>query len=282
MLRLSLLVIKPILAVFLFLFFFCLLFVVAFTVPIRIVSKRYSGMIIGCYNRIFTRLCIYIIKIGNSRAIEVDLNSKLKSNSSVIMVSNHICSIDTVLLAMVSNYLEKTPKFISKDNLRWIPILGWGMYLSDYLFIKRDWKVDRDRIKNWCMNQKIGTSLIIYPEGSRFTEKKRDRSVEYSKKNNLPVFKNVLYPRIKGFNQCISYLQNPPFSTVVNVTILYLVDNKWTNPPSLLYCLTRRVPGVFKIVIEKTEIEEDMKEDKYLIGIFKDKDRLIEGYKGSR
>ena len=36
------------------------------------------------------------------------------------------------------------------------------------------------------------------PEGTRFSEKKLKISNEYSKKNNLPIFKNTLYPKMKG------------------------------------------------------------------------------------
>lgn len=281
-------VVKPVLAIALFVFFLLLFVIEIVTFPIIIINKGTGIRIMNWYNKKFAYFCTAILKIGNKNAIEIvdrennPIHLSPGSSSSILMVSNHICAMDTVLLGMVSNALGKNARFIAKDRLKWVPVLGWGMYLSDYLFIKRSWAVDAERIKQWCFNQKTGTSLIIYPEGTRYTEKKREYSVNYSRKNNLPVFKNVLYPRTKGYIQCISSLQNPPFSTLINVTIFYLENGKHTVPPSIIACMMRRVPGVFKVIVEKKEIKKEVKSAEYLLDIFHEKDRVIEGYKKDR
>ena len=42
--------------------------------------------------------------------------------------------------------------------------------------------------------------MIIFCEGTRFTEEKYKASVDFAKSKGLPVFKHHLYPRTRGFN----------------------------------------------------------------------------------
>lgn len=255
------------------------------TFPVVILNKKIVIWIMNRYNRLFTKLCVYIVRVGNSNAVQI-VNKKNNpiaadptNSGSCMLISNHICAFDTVLVSMVSNYLGKNTRFIAKDGLKWFPVLGWGMYLSDYLFIKRVWHIDLERIRKWCTAQTTAISLIIYPEGTRYTKKKTDKSVKYSVRNKLPVFTNVLYPRTKGYKLCMETLPNPPFATILNVTILYVVNGKYEEPPSFWACLLKRVPGVFKVIVEKEEITGALKEEAYLIEKFQEKDRLIGTYK---
>lgn len=41
--------------------------------------------------------------------------------------------------------------------------------------------------------------LLLFPEGTRFTPKKHEISLEFARKNNLPALKHHLLPRTKGF-----------------------------------------------------------------------------------
>lgn len=41
--------------------------------------------------------------------------------------------------------------------------------------------------------------LLLFPEGTRFTSKKHETSLEFARKNNLPVLKHHLLPRTRGF-----------------------------------------------------------------------------------
>lgn len=41
--------------------------------------------------------------------------------------------------------------------------------------------------------------LLLFPEGTRFTPKKHEASLEFAVKNNLPHLKHHLLPRTKGF-----------------------------------------------------------------------------------
>ena len=41
--------------------------------------------------------------------------------------------------------------------------------------------------------------LCLFAEGTRFTPEKHKASMEFSKKNNLPILRHHLFPRTKGF-----------------------------------------------------------------------------------
>lgn len=41
--------------------------------------------------------------------------------------------------------------------------------------------------------------LLLFPEGTRFTTKKHEASLEFAVKNNLPQLKHHLLPRTRGF-----------------------------------------------------------------------------------
>ncbi|KAH9387397.1 lysocardiolipin and lysophospholipid acyltransferase [Nematocida major] len=252
--------------------------------PVAIFSRDLAAGIMGGYCRLIMRACMWMARTGNPHAVEIvgfsGANSgTFSKNESIIVVSNHICSFDTVLLFMVSDRLGKSPRFVAKSGLRWIPVVGWGMLLSNYLFVKRAWREDSARMRRWCQNQNSAVSLILYPEGSRYTEKKREKSAEFSRRKNLPVLENVLFPRTKGYSLCVETLPSPPFTSVLNVTVVYLVNGVKKDPPSLWRTLLCRVPGTFKVVLERARIDEALKKENYLLEKFQEKDRMIEGYK---
>ncbi|KAI5165822.1 hypothetical protein NEIRO02_0720 [Nematocida sp. AWRm79] len=275
---------KSVLSLYLIFLLGVLLIIQLITFPIAIINKKPIVHIMNLYNRHMASVCLFLIKIGNRNAIQMiytnptllsELNNK---SSSILIVSNHICAFDGAILTILSNQLGKDSRFVGKSALRWIPIIGWGMYLSDYLFVKRVWKKDCERIKKWCKHQKNGVSLVIYPEGSRYTEKKQKKSADFSISKSLPVLQNVLYPRTKGYNLCVNILPNPPFTTILNVTMVYLVNGKKQNPPSYIKCVTQRLPGVFKVIIEAERITESIKNAEYVVDKFKEKDVLINQY----
>ena len=56
---------------------------------------------------------------------------------------------------------------------------------------------DIDNLRNSIKKIKSGI-IVILPEGTRFTPEKRIIANKYSKDNNLPVFNNTLFPKMKG------------------------------------------------------------------------------------
>ena len=64
--------------------------------------------------------------------------------------------------------------------------------------------------------------MAIYCEGTRFTQEKYAKGVEYAKKNNLPPLKHHLVPRTKGFALLAEHLrEGAHFTAVYDVGVAY-------------------------------------------------------------
>jgi len=56
-------------------------------------------------------------------------------------------------------------------------------------------------------SRKLPFWMLSFVEGTRATPKKITEGQEYSKERNLPVFKNLLVPRTKGFVAMVTGLR---------------------------------------------------------------------------
>jgi hypothetical protein len=60
-----------------------------------------------------------------------------------------------------------------------------------------------------CMNKLCHCiQICLFSEGTRFTEEKHKKSLEYARKQGLPQLKHLLLPRTKGFNVMIRQLKD--------------------------------------------------------------------------
>lgn len=50
--------------------------------------------------------------------------------------------------------------------------------------------------------------LCLFAEGTRFTKEKHELSMEYARKNGLPIFKHHLFPRTKGFTFLLKNMED--------------------------------------------------------------------------
>eukprot|EP00834_Sanchytrium_tribonematis_P004880 NODE_264_length_11354_cov_1.067170.p5 type:complete len:311 gc:universal NODE_264_length_11354_cov_1.067170:9131-10063(+) len=142
------------------------------------------------------------------------------------IMSNHLSYSDWYLLhafamrAGILGYL----RYFAKDTLKYIPIFGWGMWIMGMLFVKRSSKEDGARIQQQFLKfQKCRDPVYIvsFLEGTRLTQSKLARSQHYSKENNFPILKHVLFPRYKGFVTTIQALRDKGLTKVYDLTIGY-------------------------------------------------------------
>ena len=82
-----------------------------------------------------------------------------------IYVSNHQSTFDipVVLLAVPGNL-----RFVAKHSLKWVPVLGWYLWLAGHILIDRG---NRQRaiasLDRAALRIRRGTSIVVYPEGTR-------------------------------------------------------------------------------------------------------------------
>ena len=108
--------------------------------------------------------------------------------------------------------------------LRYVPAIGWGTTLSDFIFLDRNWEKDKTTITKGMHALTSYPSpvwLLLYPEGTRMSPEKLEASQKFAEQRNLPILKHHLIPRLKGF---VHIMKNLDTSKVSNSSY-YLVIN---------------------------------------------------------
>ncbi|XP_064629130.1 1-acyl-sn-glycerol-3-phosphate acyltransferase gamma-like [Lineus longissimus] len=123
-----------------------------------------------------------------------------------LVVMNHKYDIDWLagwVLAERCGLLGSTKVYV-KDSLRYVPVIGWSWHFTEALFLKRNIEKDKKIIKEQLAEltdypPDLKVWILLFAEGTRFTEKKRLVSNEVARKKGLPELKHHLLPRTKGF-----------------------------------------------------------------------------------
>ncbi|XP_051138946.1 1-acyl-sn-glycerol-3-phosphate acyltransferase 2-like isoform X2 [Andrographis paniculata] len=90
-------------------------------------------------------------------------------------------------------------------------VLGWSMWFSEYLFLERSWAKDEHTLKLGLQRLRDFPRpfwLALFVEGTRFTQAKLLAAQEYASSMGLPIPKNVLIPRTKGFVTAVSHMRS--------------------------------------------------------------------------
>ncbi|KAA8537671.1 hypothetical protein F0562_027339 [Nyssa sinensis] len=170
-------------------------------------------------------------------------------------------------------------KYVLKSSLMKLPVFGWAFHILEFISVERKWKIDEP-----IMCQKLSTFtnpqdplwLAVFPEGTDFTEKKCIRSQKFAAENGLPVLKNVLLPKTRGFCACLEILRGS-LDAVYDITIAYkhrcpfFLDNVFGFDPSEVHIHVRRIP-VEEIAASETESAS------WLMDLFQFKDQLLSDF----
>jgi len=120
-----------------------------------------KGKITHYLSKVFGGVILFIAGVK----VSVSGLENLNRDEAYIFISNHLSYFDIPILMKA---IPNNVRFIYKDSLTKIPILGWGMYLGGYIPISRE--NIRDAMKSLkAASVKIlnGMSVVIFPEGTR-------------------------------------------------------------------------------------------------------------------
>jgi 1-acyl-sn-glycerol-3-phosphate acyltransferase len=82
-----------------------------------------------------------------------------------VYVSNHQSTLDIPVLFMA---IPINFRFVAKSQLRWVPVLGWFLWIGGHIFVNRS--NHRSAVRSLhAAGLKIrnGCSILMYPEGTR-------------------------------------------------------------------------------------------------------------------
>ena len=229
---------------------------------------------------------LYIDKI-NKIQLHITGSADLKPDDWYLVIANHQSWLDIVILQRLFNRKIPVLKFFIKDQLKWVPFLGfswWAMgcpfmkrYSKDYLAKHPHKKGDdlKATQKALTLFKETPGSLMSFIEGTRYTpQKKLDQQSPYQ---------HLLKPKSGGIGFVIEVM-GEHIKQLIDVTIVY------PHPEHSLWdFLCRRVRSVNvhlrHIPIPPEFLNQSLMNDENILEQFRhwlneqwaEKDRLISG-----
>ncbi|KAL6995640.1 1-acyl-sn-glycerol-3-phosphate acyltransferase 4 [Sarracenia purpurea var. burkii] len=215
-------------------------------------------------------------KINNTKVIFS--GETVPPRERVLLIANHKTEVDWMYLwdlALRKGCLGCI-KYVLKSSLMKLPIFGWGFHILEFIPVERKWEID---VPIMCQMLSTFTDpsdplwLAVFPEGTDFSEQKCKRSQKFAAENGLPLLKNVLLPKTRGFFTCLEILRSS-LDAVYDITIAYkhrcpsFVDNLFGVDPSEVHIHVRRIP-IKDIPAPESEAAS------WLINTFHLKDQLL-------
>lgn len=258
-------------------FVFLIYFVPVAVVLLRLFSTLYSRKVVALLFGLWLGLWPFLFEKVNETTV-VFSGDKVPPRERVLLIANHRTEVDWMYvwnLAYRKGCLGHI-KYLLKKSLMKLPVFGWGFYVLEFIPLERDWVVDEPVIKETLStftNPQDPLWLTVFPEGTDYSDEKCKASQKFASQNGLPVLKNVLLPKTKGFYACLEILRSS-LDAVYDVTIAYknqcptFLDNAFGVDPSEVHIHVRRVP-LDKIPESEKEVS------KWLMETFDFKDRLL-------
>ncbi|KAH7294559.1 hypothetical protein KP509_27G007400 [Ceratopteris richardii] len=166
---------------------------------------------------------------------------KKMGKEHALLICNHRSDMDWLVgwvLAQRVGCLGST-RAVMKKSSKFLPVVGWSMWFSEYTFLERDWVKDEAILKESFQSFKGFPRpfwLALFVEGTRFTEAKLQAAQEHAASKGLPIPRNVLIPRTKGFVSAVTNLRSF-MPAVYDITIAI---PKGKPSPTLLGLINRQ------------------------------------------
>ncbi|XP_009334964.1 1-acyl-sn-glycerol-3-phosphate acyltransferase 2 [Pyrus x bretschneideri] len=204
----------------------------------------------------------------------------LMGKEHALVMCNHRSDIDWLVgwvLAQRSGCLGSALAVMKKSS-KLLPVIGWSMWFSEYLFLERSWAKDESTLKLGLQRLKDYPQpfwLALFVEGTRFTQAKLSAAQEYAASTGLPVPRNVLIPRTKGFVSAVSNMH----SFVPAIYDITVAIPKASPSPTMLRLFEGR-PSVVHVHIKRHLMKELPETDdavaQWCKDIFVAKDALLD------
>ncbi len=217
-----------------------------------------------------------------------DLKNHMGKEHSILIL-NHKYEIDILIITVICNYfgMEGNLRGFAKKSLQYLPIFGWLWKLQEHIFLERNFDKDK-RILEERINSILGgyddpVTLVLFPEGTRFTEGKHKASMLVAKEKGLPELKYHLLPRTRGFETCVETIKNGNFNGLPVAVYDGLVVMEGGDLGKLNYSFTELLKGrgpKVRVLLRRYDVKYIDKEEsgKWLHKRYQEKDRLMENY----
>ncbi|TMW63815.1 hypothetical protein Poli38472_002756 [Pythium oligandrum] len=135
----------------------------------------------------------------------LDITGDLPTDNSrpAIIIANHQVDADWWYIWQAARHHKGAGniKIVLKDQLKRVPIIGWGMRLFEFLFLRRSIDHDAKHIKEYMdslIHDEFPFWLVIFPEGTTIHTEYVVKANAFAEKTNRPKFEHVVLPRTSG------------------------------------------------------------------------------------
>jgi 1-acyl-sn-glycerol-3-phosphate acyltransferase len=231
----------------------------------------------------------FILSLYRGTRWDIEIPDNLDYTGCYLVSCNHRSWVDILVLQRCFNRRLPLLRFFLKRELIRVPFLGLAWWALDFPFMRRDSQAkgsgksgrkgrDLENARIACEKfRDIPVAIMNFPEGTRFSEAKRD-------KGKSP-YRNLLMPRIGGMGQVL-YALGDQLDALIDVTIVYPGADAGT--PTFWDLLTGHVPAIVvragRSAIPPNLLGRDFRADPqfrqdledWMNGMWHDKDALID------
>ncbi|PIA53532.1 hypothetical protein AQUCO_00900247v1 [Aquilegia coerulea] len=174
---------------------------------------------------------------------------KLMGKEHALLIANHRSDIDWLVgwvLAQRSGCLGSALAVMKKSS-KFLPVIGWSMWFSEYVFLERSWAKDENTLKSGL--QRLNDFprpfwLALFVEGTRFTKAKLLAAQEYAASTGLPIPRN-------GFVSAVSNMRS--FVPAIYDATVTVPKNQ---PSPTMLRILRGQPSVIHVHIKRRLMKE--------------------------
>ncbi|BDV30880.1 lysophospholipid acyltransferase family protein [Microbacterium terricola] len=111
---------------------------------------------------------IVVPLMGLIAKVEITGGEKLPRSGAYVVAPNHSTEFDPLIIAVVVWRLGRAPRFLAKESLFRVPVLGWALRATGMVPVARSSSAaaSRETIESSQQLVEHGRGVIVYPEGT--------------------------------------------------------------------------------------------------------------------
>lgn len=266
-------------------------FIVIFVVLLSMTQTLLLGsVLIGMNNQttnIIKNIIFSLIPLVYTYCFDSPIHYNAKYNPSDkvdILISNHTITMDfAIYVSILRQFDNRDIYFVLKRDVIFIPGGGFTLCVGPDIKLNRKLEDDQENIINCVKKMKSGI-IIIMPEGTRFTPEKQELAQQYSKDNNLPMFKNTLFPKMKGIYLISKILnENNKLGKIIDFSTI--VENFYLKTAYMKDLLTKPLGKTFSVIrtynIPTKYLNDYEKFKKWFLKLWQKKDNILDNIRNA-
>jgi 1-acyl-sn-glycerol-3-phosphate acyltransferase len=91
---------------------------------------------------------------------------RIPQQGPMILVVNHVSHVDPFLVAKFVLDAARTPRFLAKESIFSVPVVGWGMRNMGHIPVKRGTADARQSLSAAVAALEAGGVIVLHPEGT--------------------------------------------------------------------------------------------------------------------